>query len=139
MWSWVAKRLLERNMARLNAGDMRPLTRLYAKDVRFRFPGDSSWACEIDNKADLERWLQRFIDTGLQIFPDEVVAQGPPWNTTLCVRGRDHLDRDGERLYDNRYVIWGRMRWGFMREYEVYEDTQASKLLDDRLGVGVPA
>ena len=25
------------------------------------------------------------------------------------------------------------MRWGLLREYEVYEDTQASKALDDHL------
>jgi ketosteroid isomerase-like protein len=142
MFSWLAKGILTRNMARLREGDPRPLTRLYAKDVRFRFPGDSSWATEIDTKADLEIWLQRFVDTGLKIHPDEVIAQGPPWNTTLCVRGTDHLDTAEGRIYENRYVIWGRMRWGLLREYEVYEDTQASKALDAYLlgrGSGRPA
>ena len=33
-------------------------------------------------------------------------------------------------MYANRYVIWGRVRWLLLREYEVYEDTQASKGLD---------
>jgi hypothetical protein len=47
------------------------------------------------------------------------------------VRGTDHLDApDGTRVYANRYVIWGRMSWGLLREYEIYEDTQASKELD---------
>ena len=36
-------------------------------------------------------------------------------------------------MYENRYVIWGRMTWGKLREYEVYEDTQASRALDDYL------
>ena len=27
-------------------------------------------------------------------------------------------------MYENRYVIWGRIAWGKMREYEVYEDTE---------------
>ena len=97
------------------------------------FPGDSSWATEIDNRDDLELWLQRFVATGLKIYPDEVIAQGPPWNTTLCVRGTDHLDTEDGRVYENRYVIWGRMSWGLLREYEVYEDTQASKRLDEYL------
>ena len=131
MFSWLAKGILTRNMARLREGDYRPLLRLDAKDIRFRFPGDSSWACEIDNKKDLEQWLDRFCDTGLQIYADEVILQGFPWNMTLCVRGTDHLDApDGTRVYENRYVIWGRMSWGLLREYEVYEDTQASKELD---------
>jgi ketosteroid isomerase-like protein len=128
--SWIGKRMLARDMARLSAGDHRPLMRMYAKDVRFRFPGDSSWACEIEGRDELERWLRRFVETGLQISPDEVVVQGPPWRTTLCVRGIDHLDSADGRVYENRYVIWGHMRWGRLTDYEVYEDTQASRELD---------
>jgi ketosteroid isomerase-like protein len=139
MLSWVTKRVLDHNLARLNAGDARPLLRMDAKDVRFRFPGDSSWACEIQGRDELARWLQRFIDTGLEIHADEVVVQGPPWNMRICIRGHDHLDLDGERVYENRYVIWGRIAWGLLREYEVYEDTQKSKALDERLGVTAPA
>jgi ketosteroid isomerase-like protein len=131
MRSWLAKKLLSRNMARLRAGDAGPLLQLDAKDIRFRFPGDSSWATELQGKDQLAVWLQRFIDTGIEIFPDEVVVKGWPWNMTLCVRGTDHLrGPDGELVYENRYVIWGRMAWGLLRDYEVYEDTQKSKALD---------
>ena len=70
MRSWLAARLLRHNMARLCAGDPGPLLRLYARDVRFRFPGDSSWAIELTGKAELERWLRRFIAAGLQISAD---------------------------------------------------------------------
>jgi hypothetical protein len=28
-------------------------------------------------------------------------------------------------------VIWGRLSWGLLKEYEVYEDTQKSAGLDD--------
>ena len=58
MLSWLAKAILTRNMARLREGDYGPLLRLDAKDIRFRFPGDSSWATEIDNRDDLERWAE---------------------------------------------------------------------------------
>ena len=136
MLSWLAKRILSRNMARLRAGDYRPLLRLDAKDVRFRFPGDSSWATDLQGKQELERWLQRFVRVGIQIFPNEVVVKGPPWNMTLCVRGTDYLKSpEGETVYENRYVIWGRMAWGLLREYEVYEDTQKAAALDAYLAV----
>ena len=136
MRSWLAKKILSRNMARLRAGDYRPSLRLDARDIRFRFPGDSSWATELQGKEELERWLQRFVGVGLQIFPDEVVVKGPPWNMTLCVRGTDFLKTPaGETVYENRYVIWGRMAWGLLREYEVYEDTQKTAALDDYLAV----
>ena len=134
MLSWLAKRTLSRNMARLRAGDYRPLLRLDAQNVRFRFPGTSSWATELRGKEELERWLQRFVRVGIQIFPDEVVVKGPPWRMTVCVRGTDHLaSPQGETVYENRYVIWGRMSWGLLKEYEVYEDTEKSAALDEYL------
>jgi len=135
----VAK-LLRHNMERIRAGDYRPTLRMDAKDVRFRFPGDSSWSGEIHGKAELERWLQRFVDVGLQIYADEVVVKGWPWKMTVCIRGTDHLDAPGgERVYENRYLIWGHIRWGLLRDYEVYEDTQKSKALDGYLAQHEPA
>jgi hypothetical protein len=52
----------------------------------------------------------------------------------VCVRGRDYWRApSGELVYENRYVIWGRMAWGLLRDYEVYEDTQKAKAFDDYL------
>lgn len=134
MLSWLAKRVIGRNMAKAREGDLGPTLRMDAEDVRFRFPGDSSWATELQGKEDLEKWLRRFADAGIQIYPDEVVLKGFPWRQTICVRGYDYLDSpEGERVYENRYVIWGRISWGLLREYEVYEDTQKSKALDAHL------
>jgi ketosteroid isomerase-like protein len=131
MLSWLAKKMISRNMTQARAGDIGPTLRLDAEDVRFRFPGDSSWATELEGKAELEPWLRRFAEVGIQIYPDEVVLKGFPWNQTICIRGHDFLDSpEGERVYENRYVIWGRIAWGLLREYEVYEDTQKSKELD---------
>jgi ketosteroid isomerase-like protein len=134
MLSWLAKRMISRNMAFVRAGDYKPLLRLDAKDIRFRFPGYTSWTTELQGKEALGEWLQRFVDSGIQIYPDEVILKGLPWNATICVRGTDHLDDpDGTRVYENRYVMWGKMKWGLLKEYEVYEDTQASDALDQYL------
>jgi ketosteroid isomerase-like protein len=134
MLSWLAKRMISRNMAKAREGDIGPTLQMDAKDVRFRFPGDSSWATELEGKDELERWLRRFADVGIQIYPDEVILKGFPWNQTICIWGYDHLDSpEGERVYENRYVIWGRISWGLLREYEVYEDTQKAKALDEYL------
>lgn len=108
MLSWLAKKMIARNMERASAGDIEPTLKMDHEDVHFRFPGDSSWAGEIEGKEQLRPWLQRFADAGIEIYPDEVVLQGFPWRQTICIRGRDHLDAaDGERVYENRYVIWG--------------------------------
>lgn len=138
MLSWLAKKMISRNMAKAREGDIGPTLQMDAEDVRFRFPGNSSWAAELEGKQELERWLQRFADVGLQIYPDEVILKGFPWNQTICVRGYDYLDTpEGKRVYENRYVIWGRIAWGKLREYEVYEDTLKTEALDEYLaGVG---
>jgi ketosteroid isomerase-like protein len=138
--SWLAKKMIARNMAQVSTGNIQPLLKMDAKDVRFRFPGDSSWATELEGKDQLEPWLQRFADAGIQISPDEVILKGFPWKQTICIRGTDHLDSPaGDRVYENRYVIWGHLSWGLLREYEVYEDTQKAKALDEHLArAGIP-
>src|SRR5207245_11204783 len=62
MYSWLAKAIMRRNLARLNEGDYQPTLRLDAPDGRFRLPGDSSWATAIEGCWVLGRWLQRFLD-----------------------------------------------------------------------------
>jgi ketosteroid isomerase-like protein len=134
MLSWLAKKLIARNMRSASAGDIAPTLKMDAQDIRFRFPGNNSWTTELEGKEELERWLRRFADVGIQISPDEVVLKGFPWRQTICVRGTDHLDSPaGERVYENRYVIWGHLRWGLLRDYEVYEDTEKARELDSYL------
>jgi ketosteroid isomerase-like protein len=136
MLSWLAKKVICRDLERVRAGDYRPLLRRDAADVRFRFPGDNSWATELQGKEELEKWLQRFVEVGIQIFADDVVATGPPWKMTVCIRGTDFLkSAQGETIYENRYVLWGHMAWGRLTDYEAYEDTQVSKKLDDYLAL----
>jgi ketosteroid isomerase-like protein len=134
MLSWLAEKMIARNMEAMRAGDPGPTLAMDADDVKFTFPGDSSFAPGANNKRELEQWLNRFASLGLQIYPDEVVLKGFPWHQTICVRGHIHLDdpKDG-RVYDNRYVIWGRIAGGKLREYEVYEDTEQSRKLDEYL------
>ena len=117
------------------AGDYRPTLRFDADDVRFRFPGHSSWAAQLKGRKALEQWLKRLVSVGIQTYADEVVVKGPPWNMKLCLRGHDNLSTaDGKCIYENRVVIWGRLSWGRLKDYEVYEDTQKAKALDDYLG-----
>ena len=131
MQSWLAHKLITYVMGRTRAGDVRPTLMLDAPDVTLTFPGQNSWSGVFRGKDAVSKWLQRFAALGIQIFPDEVIATGFPWKTTVCIRGHDHLtDADGRTVYENRYVIWGRMAWGRLKEYEVYEDTHKANELD---------
>lgn len=129
--NWLAMRLLSRNMEALNAGDAGPTLRMEAADVRFRFPGSSSWAAEVRGRDQVGAWLKRMVAAGVQHQCDEVVVSGPPWRMTVVMRGHDWADdADGNRVYANRYVIWGTLAWGRMRDYEVYEDTEQTLEFD---------
>jgi ketosteroid isomerase-like protein len=140
MLSMLAKRLISWLMGKTRAGDIRPTLRLDAKDVRFTFPGDNSFSGVFDGRDAHQRWLERMIRVGVMIEPDEVAVSGFPWNQTICIRGRSWRDTpSGERVYDNRFVIWGRLRWGKLSDYEVYEDTQKAKALDAYLEENEPA
>jgi ketosteroid isomerase-like protein len=140
MRAWLAMKLVTRNMAALRDGDYRPTLQLDTDDICLHFPGRNSWAGDISGKDALGLWLARFARVGLQIYPDDVMVKGWPWRMTLAVRGHVHLHgTDGSLVYDNRYVIWGSMRWGRLAEYEVYEDTQKSAELDEYLAIHEPA
>jgi ketosteroid isomerase-like protein len=131
MQSWLATKLISYLMKRLRAGDVRLLLWLDAPDVTLTFPGQNSWSGRHKGKEEVARWLQRFIASGIETYADEVIATGPPWHTRLVIRARDYLrDGQGQTVYENRYVIWGRMRWGRLKEYEVYEDTHRANELD---------
>jgi ketosteroid isomerase-like protein len=131
MLSWLARRALAHNLSRNNAGDIRATLLMEHPDVVFRFPGQNSWGGEFHGKAQVRRWLERLVAVGLQMELDEVIATGWPWRSRVAVRGRDHLHGPGgELVYENRFVIWGHLRWGRLADYEVYEDTEKSAALD---------
>jgi ketosteroid isomerase-like protein len=131
MQSWIGRKLIERQLSALREGNPKPSVRMDARDVEMVFPGDNSWSGVIRGRRAHKAWLERFCIAGLQIFADEVIVKGRPWRTTICIRGHDQLDSPaGERIYENRYVIWGQLRWGRLKRYEVYEDTEKVTALD---------
>jgi ketosteroid isomerase-like protein len=109
-------------------------------DVRFVFPGSNSWSGTFNGKDEHRRWLERLVRVGVKTEPDQVAASGWPWNMTVCIRGRSWWDSPaGERVYSNRFVIWARLRWGRLQDYEVYEDTEKAAALDEYLEAHQPA
>lgn len=140
MLSWLTKQLISRVMERTRAGDIQPTLMLDARDIRFVFPGSNSWSGEFNGKDEHRRWLERLVRVGVKTDPDEVAVSGFPWKMTVCIRGRSYWDSpQGERVYDNRFVIWGKLRWGKLYDYEVYEDTEKATALDEYLAANEPA
>jgi ketosteroid isomerase-like protein len=130
----LANRIISYVMAQTRAGNIKPTLLLDAPDMSFVFPGDNSWSGSFHGRDAHQRWLERLVRVGVKTEADEVVATGWPWRTTVCIRGRSWYDSpSGERIYDNRFVIWGHLSWGRMKDYEVYEDTIKPRELDEHL------
>ena len=139
MISWLSKQMMSRVMARTRAGDLRPTLLLDSPDVKFVFPGSNSWSGTFNGKAEHQRWLERLVRDGVKTDLDEVAVAGFPWKMTVSIRGTSWWDSPaGERVYSNRYVIWAHLKWGRLKEYEVYEDTEKANALDEYLDRHVP-
>ena len=126
----------ERDLAKLNAGDYRPLLRGYADDAVIAFnDGDHRWAGEHRGKAAIERFLQDFTAAGLKGEMDHLHVAGPPWAMTMMVRFDDEArGPDGEVLYRNRVAMLLITRWGkIVRHEDFYEDTSRIEAFDRRL------
>lgn len=53
---------------------------------------------------------------------------------TVCIRITDQAtDSAGKVFYENRAVLFGKVRWGKIVFYEVYEDTEKVAALDEYL------
>ncbi len=91
MLSWLTGKVIAHNMRRLREGDPGPTLAMDADDVRFVFPGRSSFAPGAANKRELAAWLERFASLGLQIHADEVVrSAGASCANTRSTRTPKH-------------------------------------------------
>ena len=60
----------------------------------------------VRGKAEVEAWLRLFGCRRTETFRTRSLSPEPPWRSTVCVRGHDHLDApDGRRVYDNRFGL----------------------------------
>jgi ketosteroid isomerase-like protein len=136
LYGWATRHVLRRSLNRLGAGDPGPLFGLYAEDVRLVLSGHHSWAGDYRGKDEVERWMRRFVRVGIQLKAHEILVTGPPWKTTVWLRFTDRLTAaDGEIVYANRGIIFGKIVWGRLTYHEVNEDTQRVAEFDEYLAL----
>jgi ketosteroid isomerase-like protein len=134
MYKWAVRRMVRRNLAALRRGDLGRLLAGYADDAVLVFPGNSSWGGEHRGKPAIEAFLRRYLEAGIVGEAQDIVVNGPPWRTTVCVMFLDHaVDAGGDVVYDNRAIIFGRITWGKIVYQEDFEDTQKAEAFDRHL------
>lgn len=143
MYKATVRALIRRSIRMLNEGNYQPALAVFAKDATLAFPGDNSWSREFGDPklgrepfvthrgtVQLERFLQRYVGAGIQMTVEDVLVNGPPWNTRVAVQVNHGIVADGVSIYTNRAVLMATIRWGKIRAQEDYEDTQRVSAFD---------
>ncbi len=142
MYKTATRALLRHAIRRLNAGDPGLVLRLASPHAELAFPGDNSWATmfrpvmkgrerHVTHRGidECRAFAQRFADEGVQFDIEDILVNGPPWNTRVALRVNDFIpahptDPGGPDRYNNRAVAFLTIRWGRLVAWEDYEDTE---------------
>lgn len=139
MYKTAVRMLLRHSIERLNAGDYSLLLKLAHPSFELAFPGDNSWSTmfrplvrgrqrHVTHRgvAEAAAFAERFVAEGIQFQVEDILVNGPPWNTRIAVRIHDYIPGPdgGEDRYANRAVLFLETRWGRLVRWEDYEDTQ---------------
>jgi ketosteroid isomerase-like protein len=144
MYKAAVRWMIRRSIRALNAGDYGPALAVFTDDATLTFPGDNSWSRQFREprpgraahpshrgRAEIEAFLRRYVDHGIQMQVDDILVNGPPWNTRVAVRVVDWIPtEDGPDAYANRAVLMARVRWGKIEEQEDYEDSERVAAFD---------
>jgi ketosteroid isomerase-like protein len=144
--------MIRRNIARLNEGRAEPALAMFADDATLTFPGDNSWSRQFREpgngrasspthrgRPEIEAFVRRYVEHGIQMEVEDVLVNGPPWNTRVAVCVHDWIPGpDGHDVYANRAVLRVHTRWGRITAQEDYEDTERARAYDSLLAADSP-
>lgn len=137
MYKTAVRALVRHGIRRLNEGDADFLLRLAAPDAEIAFPGDNTWSTMFRpvekgrhrhathrGIEECRAFAERFVEAGLQLIVEDVLVAGGPWRTRVAVRAHDFAPAAEGDQYTNRVVACLELRWGRLRSWEDYEDTE---------------
>lgn len=145
MYKMAVRALVRHGIAKMNEGDPGFMLKLAASDAEIAFPGDNSWA-SMHRPVEKGRqrhathrgidecraFADRFTAQGIRFDIEDILVNGPPWNTRVAVRANDYIagPPGSDDLYNNRTVAFMEIRWGRLHRWEDYEDTQRTTQWD---------
>ena len=117
---------------------------MFGDDATLAFPGDNTWANQHRptergrdafathrGRDEIEAFLQRYVGARMHMVVDDILVNGPPWNTRAAVRVHHWIvGPDGHDAYANRAVLFVTTAWGKIRSQEDYEDTERVAAFD---------
>jgi len=77
-------------------------------------------------------FYRQVVAEGLELVIEDILVNGPPWNTRVAVCAHDFIAGDSGDLYNNRVIAFLEIRWGRLCRWEDQEDTERVSSWDDR-------
>ncbi len=144
MYKAAIRMMIRRNIRLLNEGRYQPPLGMFAQTRELTFPGDNTWSRQHRvpvrgrsafpthrGRGEIEAFLRRYVDHGIQMEVDDILVNGPPWNARAAVRVHHWVSGPGgDDVYTNRAVLMVRSTWGRIRTQEDYEDTELVAAFD---------
>jgi ketosteroid isomerase-like protein len=138
MYKAAARALIRRNIRLLNEGRYDPALAMFASDAELTFPGQNSWSRQYRvpggsrtqavthrGRDEIQSFLQRYVEFGIQMEVEDILVNGPPWRTRVAVRAQTFVPSTaGPDRYNNRAVAFIELRWGRIVRWEDYEDCE---------------
>ena len=138
MYKASIRALLRHSINKLNNGDYSLMLRLASPDFELAFPGENTWSTmfrpqrrgrssHVTHRGvdEAVAFAGRFVDEGIQFEIEDILVNGPPWNTRIALRVRDFVPgNNGQDVYNNRAILFLEVRWGRLLRWEDYEDTE---------------
>jgi hypothetical protein len=121
VYRWIVGRIARRLIGQVVSGRPETALKMATPDLRFVFPGDSSFAADYRDRSAFSEWVRRFAALQPEYIVDDVIVTGPPWNTRVAMRFHDRIGTD----YENQGMHYLKMRWGKLTHDEVFLDTKA--------------
>lgn len=145
MYKAAVRALVRHGIDGLNEGDPSFLMNLASPDAEIVFPGDNSWAAmhrpvekgrhqHATHRGldECRSFADRFTSEGIRFHIEDILVNGPPWNTRVAIRAHDFIAGDSGDDYNNRVVAFLEIRWGRLIRWEDYEDTERLAAWDER-------
>jgi hypothetical protein len=147
MYKAAVRWMIRRNIERINSGEYESTLAMFGDGATLAFPGDNTWSNMIRpiqrgrdahithrGRHELEQFLRRYVEQGIHMVVDDILVNGPPWNTRAAVRVHHFVaGPDGTDVYANRAVLFVDTSWGKIRAQEDYEDTERVAAYDEHL------
>lgn len=139
MYKASNRALMRYSIRKLNGGDYSLMLKTANPDFELAFPGQNSWATMFRPQKigrhrhathrgieEATAFADRFVAEGLQFKIEDILVNGPPWNTRIALRVHDFIPgtQGEDDVYNNRALLFLEVRWGRLVRWEDYEDTE---------------